>query len=85
MDKAHDIRIVIFSGSVMRIDVDGKAYDIDLAAHSPKLACATQQQKENVIVSPSGYGLHWPEIDEDLSIDGLIGAKHTSPSARATI
>jgi hypothetical protein len=27
--------------------------------------------KNNYILSPSGYGIHWPDIDEDLSIDGL--------------
>jgi hypothetical protein len=84
MSKVHHIGIIQFSGSVMRIEVDGKVYDIDLAAQSPRLARATQQQRENVAVSPAGYGLHWPEIDEDLSIDGLIGVKHTSPPARVT-
>jgi len=35
-------------------------------------------------ISPSGYGIHWPLIDEDLSIDGLLGVKHRpgSPSAK---
>jgi len=28
----------------------------------------------NFEVSPSGYGIHWPELDEDLSIDGMIKA-----------
>ena len=28
-------------------------------------------------ISPSGYGIHWPLLDEDLSIDGLLGIKHT--------
>jgi len=31
------------------------------------------------VVSPSGYGIHWPELDEDLSVDGLIGIRHQSP------
>ena len=84
MAKAHDIRIVRFSGSVLHLKIDGKKYDIDLTAQSIQLAKATQQQIENVIISPSGYGLHWPDIDEDLSIDGLIANKNTSPSARAT-
>jgi hypothetical protein len=83
MDKAYDIRIVRFSGFQLRLEIDGKVHDIDLAAQSHRLAQATQKQIENVIVSPSGYGLHWPDIDEDLSVDGLIGKKHTSPSARA--
>ena len=32
--------------------------------------------RERIEVSPSGYGLHWPEVDEDLSIDGLTGVRH---------
>ena len=35
-------------------------------------AAATAQQPKKV--SPSGYGIHWPELDEDLSIDGMIKA-----------
>jgi len=26
--------------------------------------------------SPSGYGIHWPLIDEDISMDGLLGIAH---------
>jgi hypothetical protein len=84
MDKVHDIRIVRFSGSHMNLEIDGITHDIDLAAYSHSLAQATQIQIENVFVSPSGYGLHWPDIDEDLSVDGLIGKKKTRPSSRAT-
>ena len=47
---------------------------------SPRLAKATQAQLEQVEVSPSGYGLHWPALDEDLSVDGLIGVRHANPS-----
>jgi len=79
MDKAHEVRGVTISGSVMRLEVDGRVHEIDLAKQSPRLASATQQQREEVKVSPSGYGLHWPDVDEDLSIDGLIGVKHESP------
>ena len=46
---------------------------------SQRLAAATPEQRENLVVSPSGYGIHWPDVDEDLSIDGLIGKKHQSP------
>jgi len=27
-------------------------------------------------ISPSGYGIHWPLLDEDLSVDGLLGIIH---------
>ena len=79
MDKAHDVRNVSVSGGLLHIEVDGRSYRIDLAKQSQRLASATQRQRERVEVSPSGYGLHWPDVDEDLSIDGLIGVKHSMP------
>jgi hypothetical protein len=77
MDKAHEIARMSFSGNVISLNVDGRHYEIDLARQSDRLARATQAQRENVDVSPSGYGLHWPDLDEDLSIDGLIGITHS--------
>ncbi|MBM4164040.1 MAG: DUF2442 domain-containing protein [Lentisphaerae bacterium] len=79
MDKAHDVRNVSVSGSLLHLDVDGRPYEIDLTEQSRRLARATQCQRERLEVSPSGYGLHWPDIDEDLSIDGLIGVEHSNP------
>jgi hypothetical protein len=79
MDKAHDIRLRSVSGCLLQLEVDGQRYEIDLAKQSRRLALATQAQRDKIEISPSGYGLHWPEVDEDLSIDGLIGVKHRSP------
>ena len=79
MNKAHDIRKLMIVGTIMHLEVDGKKYDIDNVKHSKRLDKATQKQREKLEISPSGYGIHWPEIDEDLSIDGLIGVKHSSP------
>lgn len=76
MDKAHNIQKVFFDGTIMYLTVDGKDYQIDVAAESPRLANATQKQRENFEISPAGYGIHWPDLDEDLAIDGLIGVKH---------
>jgi hypothetical protein len=33
-------------------------------------------------ISPSGYGIRWPLIDEDLSIDGLLGVRHQLPGSK---
>jgi hypothetical protein len=79
MDRAHEVRNLSVSGTLLHIEVDGRSYEIDLAEHSHRLARATQRQRERVEVSPSGYGLHWPEVDEDLSVDGLIGVRHSRP------
>jgi hypothetical protein len=63
----------------MHLRVDGKDYQIDIASESERLRNATQKQRENFEISPTGYGIRWPEVDEDLSIDGLIGVKHAPP------
>jgi len=45
-----------------------------LRKQSLKLARSDINIKNNFKISPSGYGIHWEEIDEDLSIDGLINS-----------
>lgn len=79
MDKVHDIQQVSFSGTILHLRVDGKPYQIDITGESERLRNATQKQREHFEISPVGYGIHWPEVDEDLSIDGLIGVKHAPP------
>ena len=39
---------------------------------SPRLASATEQERLSAELSPGGYGIHWPLIDEDLSVNGLL-------------
>ncbi len=79
MDKVHDIQQVSFSGTILHLRVDGKPYQIDITGESERLRNATQKQREHFEISPAGYGIHWPEVDEDLSIDGLIGVRHSPP------
>ena len=74
MKKYHDVANVRFEKHYLLLKVDGKDYRIDLQQHSKKLASANERTKMNFEVSPSGYGIYWPELDEDLSIDGMIKA-----------
>ncbi|MEW6665264.1 MAG: DUF2442 domain-containing protein [Thermodesulfobacteriota bacterium] len=85
MDKAHDVGKISFRGTVMLLRVDGMdyEYEVDISSQSQRLASATPAQLQNFIVPPSGYGIHWPHIDEDLSVDGLIGVKHRPPLERS--
>jgi hypothetical protein len=39
---------------------------------SNKLRLANELQRNFYKISPSGYGIHWPLIDEDLSVDALL-------------
>lgn len=83
MKKYHVISNVLFNGHCMAFIADGKPYDIDLRKHSKKLAGSSLAIKSNFEISPSGYGIHWPEIDEDLSIDGLIKQFAGRPVSRS--
>lgn len=79
MRKHHDVSNVRFKGDVLTMNVDGR--DIRLAPESlPKsLREASEEDRGRFEVSPSGYGIHWPSLDEDLSIDGILGIKHVIP------
>ena len=37
---------------------------------------ASEVERNTFEVSPSGYGIHWPLLDEDIAIDGLLGIVH---------
>ena len=37
-----------------------------------KLLSATEQQRSNIEIICHGTGLHWPDLDEDLSVAGII-------------
>ena len=74
MPKLHDIQRVAFEGQTMILEVDGRGYRLAVSAASPRLASASEAQRNFFRVSPSGFGIHWPELDEDLSVDGLIRA-----------
>jgi len=50
---------------------DGRVISVPLAWF-PRLLHATAEQRNNWVLSGAGYGIHWPEIDEDLSAEGLL-------------
>ncbi len=50
---------------------DGRTITVPLAWY-PRLFNATPAQRRNWRVAGGGYGIHWPDIDEDLSTEGLL-------------
>ena len=51
--------------------MDGRTISAPLAWY-PRLRDATPAQRESWEKAGGGYGIHWPEIDEDLSTEGLL-------------
>jgi hypothetical protein len=77
MKKYHNIKNITFQDDIMILDIDGKTMNFQLKDVSPILARATRQQREFFKLSPSGYGIYWPLLDEDISIDALLTATET--------
>ena len=71
---------VSFDADRLIVDLmDGRTIAVPLAWY-PRLLAATQQQRADWELAGGGYGIHWPLIDEDLSVEGLLRG---SPAARA--
>jgi hypothetical protein len=85
MSKYHKVERISFDKERLLLNVEGKEYSLPLADISERLAKASRVEREKFEVSPSGYGIHWPLIDEDLSIDGLIGIEHKRSQTKESI
>ena len=68
---------VCFDDHMMWVDLsDGRTLGVPLAWF-PRLLGATLEQRKTVLISASGQGLHWEELDEDISVAGLLAGRAT--------
>lgn len=81
MDKQYNVSNIDFNGELMILSVDEKTYQIPIAQASKRLAQATDIERKMYRISPSGYGIHWSAIDEDLTTKGLIKLAEISKTA----
>ncbi len=58
---------------------DGRVISVPLA-WSWRLADATPAQRANFRLIGAGQGVHWPDVDEDISVEGLL---HGTPARRS--
>lgn len=66
------VKNVHFTEDSVSVDlVDGCTISVPLAWY-PRLLHATVEQRQNWQVCGGGFGIHWPDIDEDLSTEGLL-------------
>lgn len=62
--------------------MDGRTISAPLSWY-PRLLHASEAQRNNWNIAGGGYGIHWPDIDEDLSTEGLLrGAPAAVPINR---
>lgn len=82
MKKYHTVKNIRFEEKTLFLNIDGTDYMFPLKIISEKLYKATDDELNNFIISPSGYRIHWPILDEDISIDGLLKIKSATKSYR---
>ena len=70
--EAHATR-VHFDPDTMWVDLsDGRQLGVPLA-YFPRLLRAQPEEREQYVISGGGTGLHWDDLDEDISVPNLLG------------
>ena len=72
MEKLHKIQELRFDNNYLYLSIDNQTLKVGLSEISDKLANANDIEKNDFEISPSGYGIHWRLLDEDLSVNGLL-------------
>ncbi|NML62693.1 DUF2442 domain-containing protein [Massilia sp. RP-1-19] len=76
------VKAVAFDDDSIHVELmDGRQVSAPLAWY-PRLAAATAEQLAQWSVCGAGYGIHWSELDEDLSTEGLL-RQQPAPMVRA--
>ncbi len=78
-ERVKDVRV---SEDALSVDLmDGRTITVPLAWY-PRLLHATTKQRVNWRACGAGYGIHWPDVDEDISTEGLLRG---APAPRSSL
>ena len=67
----------------LRVDLsDGRTISVPLVWY-PRLVHATQEERNNWQLIGTGQGIRWPDLDEDLSVEGFIAGRRSGESQRS--
>jgi len=85
LNAGEQVKHVRCTDDTLSVDlVDGRTISAPLMWY-PRLLAATPEQRDHWQISGGGFGIHWPDLDEDLSTEGLLrGAPAPRPRQRRT-
>jgi hypothetical protein len=73
------VRDVHFTEDTLAVDLaDGRTIIVPLVWY-PRLLTATMEQRTRWRVAGAGFGIYWPDLDEDLSTEGLLRGSPAAP------
>lgn len=61
---------------------DGRSISVPLLWY-PRLAHGTAKERDRWELLGEGEGIHWPDLDEDLSVEGLLAGRPSGESKRS--
>src|SRR5438105_15058243 len=71
---------VTIDDDTLSVDLkDGRTVSVPIGWY-PRLANGTPAERANLQISSAGYGMHWPDLDEDIGVEGLLLGKHSTES-----
>ena len=71
---------VLVTDDTLSVDLeDGRTVSVPIGWY-PRLATGTDSERSNFEISGAGYGVHWPDLDEDIGVEGLLLGKRSSES-----
>jgi uncharacterized protein DUF2442 len=74
------ITSVSVTDDTLSVDLeDGRTIAVPIGWY-PRLTHGTSAERTNVQIAGAGFGLHWPDLDEDIGIEGILLGKRSSES-----
>ena len=71
---------VVVTESTLTVDLDhGRTISVPLAWY-PRLVYGTPEERSNWRISGAGWGIQWPDLDEDISVKGLLAGNPSGES-----
>lgn len=71
---------VMATDDTLSVDLeDGRTVSVPIGWY-PRLAHGTPAERANFQISGAGYGIYWPDLDEDIGVEGLLLGKKSAES-----
>jgi hypothetical protein len=61
---------------------DGRVVSVPLSWY-PRLSYGSLQERQHFQISGAGFGIHWPDLDEDIGVEGILLGKKSMESPRS--
>lgn len=82
MQVSRAVGLVVDDTSLIVELVDGRSVSVPLLWY-PRLVHATPAERANWRLIGRGEGIHWPDVDEDISVAGLLAGRRSGESQRS--